>query len=824
MDTPKSQLPARLIRFLMIPVLLILFTGGCEYFIPNKPPYVEKITPADSSVYLAGQVVDFKVNAYDVDGSVVNVVFTAPNAPAFTDSESPYQYAWPTAGLQQGNYRVEIMAVDNKEEPYIISVPVRILGNMTADAGRDTTFTDSRTSYILAAAAPAYSQGTWTILSGTGGQISDIHNPNAILTGTACQSYSLRWTVSNGVSQVSDEVTVSFSYQPSTAVAGGDQVITDGRTSIVLQAVTPTAGTGRWRLSSGNAGTFSDVALPNATFTGQPCSSYVLIWTVSTPCAVSADTVQVRFEQFMSTPNAGPDQAYTDGRTMVTLTGNPPATGNGVWSVVSGQNGHFSSVNDPKAVFTGQLCQVYILRWTFASSCSSKTDDVTINLDHTPTAAIAGPDMTIDGPVQSVILAANNPAQGTGTWSVVSGAGGVFSDIHDPQSQFTGNGCQVYTLKWTISTLCRSSSDQVTVSFSDKPSDSYAGTDQNLTDGSVSTILNASPPAYGTGRWSIISGGNGSFSDETDPSAVFTGILCRTYVLRWTVSTACGSSFDEVTIVFNQVAVGADAGPDVRVSDGSLTVTLQGNVPHVGTTGTWSVISGQGGVLEDANSSGSRFTGVQGQIYILKWMFTSNCSENSDLVTIAFIANIDVFDPRDQKTYQAVKIGDQTWMAENLNYSISGSYSYDESSGNASTYGRLYDWTTANTVCPAGWHLPSDAEWRQLEVFLGMDPKVALLDWYRGDAEGGMLKAEGTLLWESPNAGATNITGFTALPGGYRSPTGVYGGIKTHAGFWSSTGNTSGKAIYRALHKDKDKVGRDFYDKGYGFSVRCVKN
>jgi len=87
-----------------------------------------------------------------------------------------------------------------------------------------------------------------------------------------------------------------------------------------------------------------------------------------------------------------------------------------------------------------------------------------------------------------------------------------------------------------------------------------------------------------------------------------------------------------------------------------------------------------------------------------------------------------------------------------------------------------------------------------------------------------MLKHEGTLYWQSPNTGATNITGFTARPGGYRTPGGVFGGINSHAGFWTSNGNTSGKAIYRALHKDKSQIGRDWYDKGYSFSVRCVKN
>jgi uncharacterized protein (TIGR02145 family) len=824
MENVKSRLSIRCIKLLLIPAFLVLINGGCEYIVPNKPPYLEKTTPADSAVFTVGQEVNFKVNAYDVDGSIVHVIFTPPNAPAFTDSLSPYEFNWQTAGMTQGDYLVEIKAVDNKDEPYIISAPIRLLGTLPPNAGKDTTFIDSRTTCVLDAEVPKYGQGTWTIISGTNGQISDVHDPKATLTGMACQIYILRWTVANGATQLSDEVTIGFSYQPSQANAGGDQLITDGRTSIVLQAVTPKDGIGHWRIASGSAGSFNDSNIPNATFTGIPCTTYSLIWTVSTPCAISADTVEIRFEQFLDIPNAGPDQSYSDGRSTTTLAANKPTIGSGTWSVVSGQNGQFTSINDPKAVFNGQLCQVYVLRWTFSTPCSSKSDDVTISFDHTPTTAVAGPDMTVEGSARTVTLEANVPVNGTGLWTVVSGTGGVFDDSGNPQSHFTGEPCQIYTLKWTIATLCHSTSDQMTVSFTDLPSASYAGADQNHADGSIYAQLNATPPINGSGLWSIISGGTGSFSNAADPHATFIGTLCHTYILRWTVSTACSSSFDEVTIVLNQVSVSADAGPDVRISDGSVTTLLQGNTPPVGTTGTWSVISGQGGHLEDVSNPGSGFTGVQGQIYVLKWLFTSNCVENSDLVTIAFISNVELFDSRDEKTYQAIKIGNQMWMAENLNYSVPESFSYDNNGENASKYGRLYDWSTAGSVCPVGWHLPSDLEWRQLEVFLGMDATTSLLEWYRGINEGGMLKDVGTTYWEYPNTGATNITGFTARAGGYRTPGGVFGGINTHAGFWTSTGNTSGKAIYRTLHKDKSQIGRDWYEKGYGFSIRCVKN
>jgi uncharacterized protein (TIGR02145 family) len=126
-------------------------------------------------------------------------------------------------------------------------------------------------------------------------------------------------------------------------------------------------------------------------------------------------------------------------------------------------------------------------------------------------------------------------------------------------------------------------------------------------------------------------------------------------------------------------------------------------------------------------------------------------------------------------------------------------------------------------ACPDGWHLPSDAEWRELETTLGMDNATTLMEWYRGFNEGGMLKEEGISNWSFPNAGANNITGFTARPGGYRTPAGLYGGMAVFAGFWSTTSNAGGKAITRTLANDQIQIGRDYYEKQYAFSVRCIK-
>ncbi len=172
-------------------------------------------------------------------------------------------------------------------------------------------------------------------------------------------------------------------------------------------------------------------------------------------------------------------------------------------------------------------------------------------------------------------------------------------------------------------------------------------------------------------------------------------------------------------------------------------------------------------------------------------------------------------DARDGKSYKTVKIGTQWWMAENLAYKPSSSnyWVYDNNSSNISKYGYLYDWETAKNVCPAGWHLPSDAEWTTLTNYLGGE-KVA----------GNKMKA--TTGWEYDADGiGTNESGFNALPAGYRDYyDGSFGTLGGDILFWSSTPGESEGIWGRHLHYDNGYCYRDDYHRKNGFSVRCLKD
>jgi uncharacterized protein (TIGR02145 family) len=206
----------------------------------------------------------------------------------------------------------------------------------------------------------------------------------------------------------------------------------------------------------------------------------------------------------------------------------------------------------------------------------------------------------------------------------------------------------------------------------------------------------------------------------------------------------------------------------------------------------------------------------------------------------------------DGNVYRTVTIGTQVWMAENLKVThyrnseaipnvmdnvtwgglTTGAYcEFNNDVSNAATYGRLYNWYAVGDsrhLAPAGWHVASDAEWKQLEMTLGMSQAQAdAADW-RGTTEGGKLKEAGYAHWFAPNTGATNESGFSALPGGGRLySSGVFGNMPSNAYFWSSSETGSNGAMSRSLEFDHSDVYRwDYYglDMEFGFSVRCVKD
>ncbi|MFH1121669.1 MAG: fibrobacter succinogenes major paralogous domain-containing protein [Bacteroidota bacterium] len=211
---------------------------------------------------------------------------------------------------------------------------------------------------------------------------------------------------------------------------------------------------------------------------------------------------------------------------------------------------------------------------------------------------------------------------------------------------------------------------------------------------------------------------------------------------------------------------------------------------------------------------------------------TFSCKEDEDPEENGTVMDVD------GNVYHAVTIGTQTWMVENLktthyndgsgeeipnitdNFTWGGLttpaycwYNNDES--NKATYGALYNWYAVNTgrLCPSGWHVPSDEEWDVLFVYLG-GLTVA----------GGKLKEAGTAHWFSPNTGADNSTGFTALPGGSHYTDGAFHLKGKYGWYWSTTESTSTDAWHPYFIYNSSTVTRIAGSKSIGFSVRCIKD
>jgi uncharacterized protein (TIGR02145 family) len=171
-------------------------------------------------------------------------------------------------------------------------------------------------------------------------------------------------------------------------------------------------------------------------------------------------------------------------------------------------------------------------------------------------------------------------------------------------------------------------------------------------------------------------------------------------------------------------------------------------------------------------------------------------------------------DTRDGNVYGTVKIGNQTWFVQNLAYKAgSGCWAYKEDTNNVATYGYLYDWFTAKSSCPVGWHLPSDKEWKTLISNLGEE-----------DVAGGKLKEKGLIHWISPNESGSNESGFTALPGGFLNGFNVYSGIGECGIWWCSDFHTSMRAWYYYIVYKDAKIKRRHLIMNGGLSVKCIKD
>ena len=168
-------------------------------------------------------------------------------------------------------------------------------------------------------------------------------------------------------------------------------------------------------------------------------------------------------------------------------------------------------------------------------------------------------------------------------------------------------------------------------------------------------------------------------------------------------------------------------------------------------------------------------------------------------------------DTRDRQTYRTIRIGSQVWLADNLNYNIDGSWHYENLKENGQKFGRLYSWAAAKKACPAGWHLPSDDEWKQLEREMGISHRSINKIDYRDPGKNVKSKLQ--------------MMGFNINMAGCRTfADGTFIGLGQFTFYWTSTPYKKVYAWKRAFDRKTEGVGRHAHNQKHANSVRCIKD
>jgi uncharacterized protein (TIGR02145 family) len=242
-------------------------------------------------------------------------------------------------------------------------------------------------------------------------------------------------------------------------------------------------------------------------------------------------------------------------------------------------------------------------------------------------------------------------------------------------------------------------------------------------------------------------------------------------------------------------------------------------------------------------------------IFLSSLLIVSSCSKDENTDPTPPGNNGTVTDI-DGNTYATVQIGTQNWMKENLRTTkyrngdviptglsstqwinaTSGAWAYyDDNSQYNNPYGKLYNWYAVADIrglCPSGWHVPSESEWKVLVKYLDPQADTSTVgEFYSGSAGGDMKTIgelqSGTGLWANPNTGANNSSGFSGLPGGIRTSF-YYSDLGTFGYWWSTSDETTSNSDYYscAFKLSYDEAISAYYEfgKNYGFSVRCIRD
>ena len=370
----------------------------------------------------------------------------------------------------------------------------------------------------------------------------------------------------------------------------------------------------------------------------------------------------------------------------------------------------------------------------------------------------------------------------------------------------------------------------------------YYGKTSNLTDADLKTVLGA--PS-----------GRGSFTSQLTDLEAGTKYYVKAYIsnLKETVYgkeisfTTSSVSLDVPTLTSTAAS---SITQNTAISGGNI--ISAGGAPIITSGVCWSTTTNplaSGNHTTDGTASGTFISTITGLManttyYIRAYATNSVGTAYGNQVSFTTNAANSTVTDIDGNIYNTMIIGTQKWMTENLKttnfndgsviplvedgtewgtLNTPGYCFYNNDAiTNKDNYGALYNWYAVNTgkLCPTGWHVPTDAEWHTLALYL--DPS-AVLSSIESTLAGGKLKEAGTSHWLSPNTGATNESGFTALSGGFRNYNGTFNSISYSGDFWLATEFNATNAWSRWLAYNSGDINRSYFDKRVGNSVRCIE-
>ncbi len=495
----------------------------------------------------------------------------------------------------------------------------------TVNAGPDQFLCDTQTVF-LAAVNPAPGTGAWSVIAGTPPTFSSLANPNATLSNTSFGVTNLQWTVIEGACSYQDTVAIDIANPPPPANAGPDQSLCD-TVATTLAGSDTTGVIGTWTLLNGT-GAFANSGDSNTVVSGLAPNLNQFVWTTTAGPCTTTDTVDINVTISSVIPNAGPDQELC-GIQAATMAANDPSPATGIWTAPSGSPS-ISSATDSSATVSNLQLGTNSLVWTITEGACVYADTVNLNITQLPPVPHAGTDQALCDTF-STNLDGSDPMWASGAWTVLSGTGTV-ANANDSATTINVLSSGSNLITWTTTNGNCELIDTLEIFVTIPSVLPDAGPDQSICLGDTAFISGNTPPAIGTGNWSLPS----SLGSIDDPNALNTFIInfplgVQPVVWLFTENVCVRTDTSFITVLPIPTPV---AGQDQFICDTTST-SLEGLAFGNG-TGTWSVLNGPATLSNPADSNAVLTNLVIGTATLV-WNVDNGSCDASDTVDITVI-------------------------------------------------------------------------------------------------------------------------------------------------------------------------------------------